>query len=90
MKIWPSDFPECNLGFHARYGGSLHSPDYPHYYEANRVCSWTITADLGYRVQLTFTDFHLQNTDYTGQCHDFVLVSTVYISLVNHFNDKTK
>jgi len=60
--------PACNGGDHVGgFYGSIQSPNYPSPYENNMHCSWTIQIPYyGYKVGLTFSDFHLESG------HDFL------------------
>ncbi|XP_077990107.1 uncharacterized protein LOC144444533 isoform X2 [Glandiceps talaboti] len=41
---------------------NLTSPNYPDKYPANSDCTWTISTDLGKRIEISFEDFVLENS----------------------------
>ena len=39
--------------------GAIHSPGYPYRYPSNTYCSYDITVNLGFRIELTWKDFDI-------------------------------
>ena len=42
--------------------GTFTSPGYPNSYSHSRTCEWLITVNTNYSVQLTITDFDMENS----------------------------
>ncbi|XP_076455418.1 tolloid-like protein 2 [Babylonia areolata] len=52
--------PVCRLDTRA-LDGTIQSPNFPYNYTNNQNCVYTITAPVGYKVTLNFTDFELES-----------------------------
>lgn len=67
-------------------GGNFTSPNYPESYSKNSECVWTIVVPLQDTIELTFHEFHLENS---GSCnYDFVEVrqgSTRFSEIIGKF-----
>ena len=66
--------------------GRIYSPGYPGVYESNLVCLWTLTAEEGYRVQLNFSNFDIEDPTSIGKCFDYIEVR-VEISPIDTHDD---
>ncbi|XP_034938584.1 cubilin [Chelonus insularis] len=74
--VFKSDISYANRGFAARYKavpltcggsfradqGSIHSANYPMNYPHNQNCEWLIRVDRHHAINLTFTDFDIEDT----------------------------
>ncbi|CAH2083519.1 unnamed protein product [Euphydryas editha] len=47
-------------GLYVKTHGYIYSPGWPHNYESNRDCTWTITVPDGQQIMLNITDFDLE------------------------------
>lgn len=64
-----SDWP-CNVNIQDS-PGEIASPHWPEQYPSNLQCLWRLTAPLGQRVRIQFTDFNL-DLHSLGHCNDRV------------------
>ena len=62
--VW---FSECPSSANGSYGNFV-SPNYPDNYPDNLNCSWGITVPSGYRVQVDFDTFEVEDT------HDYLRI----------------
>ena len=69
----------CGGEFRAQ-SGTIHSPNYPLNYPHNQNCEWHITVDQDHVVNLTFTNFDIENTK--NCTDDYVKVSINFSSLL--------
>ena len=71
-------------------GGNFTSPNYPASYSKNSECMWTIVVPPLDTIELTFHEFHLENS---GSCnYDFVEVrqgSTRFSQIIGKFCSST-
>ncbi|XP_033110748.1 cubilin-like [Anneissia japonica] len=78
-----TDFSVSGGGFQASYSancntvleernGIIESPNYPNPYPHNSDCTWTIRASQGSKINLTFTNFHLEDHNTCG--YDYIEV----------------
>ena len=61
--------------------GLISSPNYPNNYNDNVKCSWTLKAPEGKRIEVTVTDFDLEEADDNSDCYDWLEIDndkTVY------------
>ncbi|XP_036373333.1 tolloid-like protein 1 [Megalops cyprinoides] len=73
----PADIPSV-----AQCGGNLYteqgeivSPGWPSAdYPALKVCTWRMTVETGRKIQMNFTDFHIQPANLLGSCMDHVTI----------------
>ena len=61
-------FLGCNESL-TGFMGTFRSPNYPEKYPDGQYCSWRITVSPGQQIQLTFTNFSLQNENNTDALH---------------------
>ncbi|GFR79053.1 cubilin [Elysia marginata] len=70
--------PECKQNLTGNEG-SLQSPYYPDNYDNNMECVWTITADPGTQVTLTFSYLNLQTYSSASCRNDYLVVSNLEV-----------
>jgi len=58
----------------ARTSVTIRSPNYPQPYPENIQCTWRILAPVGYKVELSFLEFTLEESYLDSGCHDYVSV----------------
>ena len=68
----------CGGQFTAQ-SGEIHSPNYPQNYPHNQNCEWLLAVDQNYVVNLTFTNFDVENTKNCSD--DYVKVSISFYLL---------
>ncbi|XP_075705835.1 ovochymase-2-like [Rhinoderma darwinii] len=64
----------CGGHFNAEKGEFM-SPNWPNSsYPSSKACTWKITVHTSKKIYIVFTNFQLQDANFTGSCQDFVEV----------------
>ncbi|CAG7733252.1 unnamed protein product, partial [Allacma fusca] len=58
--LWNTTLPHCGGSITNQTHGAISSPGYPSNYPHNRDCVWTLSVNLGKRIQLVFATMRLE------------------------------